>query len=45
MKYYILQLGCQMNISDGERVQKVLEDLGYEQTEKEEEANIVGIIA
>ena len=45
MKYYILQLGCQMNISDGERVQKVLESLGYEPTEDEQEANIVGIIA
>ena len=45
MKYYILQLGCQMNISDGERVQKVLESIGYEPTEDENEANIVGIIA
>jgi len=45
MKYHILQLGCQMNISDGERVQKVLESLGYEPTEDEQEANIVGIIA
>ncbi len=45
MKYYILQLGCQMNISDGERVQKVLESIGYEATEDEHEANIVGIIA
>jgi len=34
-----------MNISDGERVQKVLEGLGYEATEDENEANIVGIIA
>ena len=45
MKYYILQLGCQMNISDGERVQKVLESIGFEPTEDENEANIVGIIA
>ncbi len=45
MKYFILQLGCQMNISDGERVQKVLESMGFEQTEEEQEANIVGIIA
>ncbi len=34
-----------MNISDGERVQNVLESLGYEKTEDENEANIVGIIA
>ena len=45
MKYHILQLGCQMNISDGERVQKVLESLGFDVTEDENEANILGIIA
>ena len=45
MKYYILQLGCQMNISDGERVRNVLEGLGFESTEDEREANIMGIIA
>ena len=45
MKYHIVQLGCQMNISDGERVQKVLEDIGFIQTDKPEEANIIGVIA
>ena len=45
MKYHIVQLGCQMNISDGERVQKALDDMGFEVTENEEEANVLGIIA
>ncbi len=45
MKYHIVQLGCQMNISDGERVQKVLEDIGFTQTDKPEEANLIGVIA
>jgi len=34
-----------MNISDGERVQKVLEDIGFEHTEVAEEANLIGVIA
>jgi tRNA-2-methylthio-N6-dimethylallyladenosine synthase len=45
MKYHIVQLGCQMNISDGERVQKVLDDMGFEPTDREEEANLLGVIA
>ena len=45
MKYHIVQLGCQMNISDGERVQKVLSELGFEHTDNEEEANLLGVIA
>lgn len=45
MKYHIVQLGCQMNISDGERVQKALDDMGFEVTDNEEEANVLGVIA
>lgn len=45
MKYHIIQLGCQMNISDGERVQKTLDKMGFEPTEVEEEASLLGIIA
>ena len=45
MKYHIVQLGCQMNISDGERTQQVLEGMGFEPTEKEDEANLLGVIA
>lgn len=45
MKYHIVQLGCQMNISDGERVRQVLEDMGFTRTEHEEEAHLLGVIA
>ncbi len=45
MKYHIVQLGCQMNISDGERVQDVLDKMGFEPTDNEEEANLLGVIA
>ena len=45
MKYHIVQLGCQMNISDGERVQKVLDELGFVYTEQEEEAHLLSVIA
>ncbi len=45
MKYHIVQLGCQMNISDGERVREVLDKMGFEPTDNEEEANLLGVIA
>lgn len=45
MKYHIVQLGCQMNISDGERVQDILDKMGFEPTDNEEEANLLGVIA
>jgi tRNA-2-methylthio-N6-dimethylallyladenosine synthase len=45
MKYHIVQLGCQMNISDGERVRKILENTGFIQTDNPEEANLIGVIA
>lgn len=45
MKYHIVQLGCQMNISDGERVQQVLDSMGFTPTDKEEEASLLGVIA
>lgn len=45
MKYYLLQLGCQMNISDGERVKSVLRSIGYAEAEDEREADLLGIIA
>ena len=34
-----------MNISDSERIVTVLEDLGYERTDHEEEADLLGIVA
>ncbi|HBL76535.1 MAG: tRNA (N6-isopentenyl adenosine(37)-C2)-methylthiotransferase MiaB [Bacteroidetes bacterium GWF2_42_66] len=45
MKYHLITLGCQMNISDSERVSAVLEKMGYQKTDNEEEANILGILA
>ncbi|HPF50602.1 MAG TPA: tRNA (N6-isopentenyl adenosine(37)-C2)-methylthiotransferase MiaB [Draconibacterium sp.] len=45
MKYHVITLGCQMNLSDGERVISVLNEAGYEWTDKEEEAGLIGIIA
>lgn len=45
MKYHIITLGCQMNLSDGERVRTVIDDLGYTWTDHESEANLLGIIA
>ena len=45
MKYSLLQLGCQMNQSDGERLRTVIEGLGYEYTDNEDEANLLGIVA
>ena len=45
MKYHLITLGCQMNISDSERVSAVLESMGYIRTENEEEASLLGILA
>lgn len=45
MKYFLLPLGCQMNRSDTERVRTVLQGMDYIETDKEEEANILGVIA
>ncbi len=45
MKYFLLPLGCQMNRSDTERVRTMLHGMGFTETDKEEEANILGVIA
>lgn len=45
MNYHLVVLGCQMNHSDSERVNRIMADLGYHETNKEEEADIIGIIA
>lgn len=45
MKYFVLTLGCQMNISDSERLTTVFSNMGFTKTEKEEEADILGIVA
>ena len=45
MYFYLLQLGCQMNISDGERISSVLHSMGLQRTENEEEAHLLGVVA
>ncbi|MBE0639226.1 MAG: MiaB/RimO family radical SAM methylthiotransferase, partial [Bacteroidales bacterium] len=46
MKYHLITLGCQMNMSDSERVRSVIEtQTGYQWTDNEEEANLLGILA
>ncbi|MGC9471727.1 MAG: MiaB/RimO family radical SAM methylthiotransferase [Bacteroidales bacterium] len=45
VKYHIITLGCQMNLSDTERVRSVLDHMGYVWTDNEEEAGLLGILA
>lgn len=45
MKYHIITLGCQMNMSDSERVRTVMDRMGYVWTDDEKEAGMVGILA
>jgi tRNA-2-methylthio-N6-dimethylallyladenosine synthase len=41
MKYYIWTEGCQMNVADSQRVSSSLENLGYENAGRAEEADII----
>jgi len=45
MKCFLLPLGCQMNRSDTERVRTVLHGMGFTDTDKEDDATILGVIA
>ncbi len=45
MRYHLIPLGCQMNISDSERIVTVLEEMGYQATDREEDADLLGIVA
>jgi len=45
MKYHLVILGCQMNYSDAERIRTVLEKMGFQSTDDEQEANLIGIVA
>jgi len=45
MKCCVVTLGCQMNQSDSERIRSVIEGIGYEMTEIEEEASLIGVVA
>ncbi|MGE4490035.1 MAG: tRNA (N6-isopentenyl adenosine(37)-C2)-methylthiotransferase MiaB, partial [Kiritimatiellales bacterium] len=37
--------GCQMNQSDSERIRSVIEDLGFQMTSVEDEADLIGVVA
>lgn len=43
MKYHVIVFGCQMNISDAERVSGVLESAGYKQTSNINEADLIAV--
>lgn len=40
-KYYINTMGCKLNENDSEKISGMLENMGFEQTESFEDANIV----
>jgi tRNA-2-methylthio-N6-dimethylallyladenosine synthase len=44
-KFHLIIFGCQMNLSDAERLSSALEKLGYQKTDNEDEADLIGIIA
>jgi len=41
MRYFIVTFGCQMNISDSERIAAILEKIGYKPASKINEADLV----
>ena len=45
MKYHLVPLGCQMNLSDSERIRSVLEAMGYARSETEDDADLLGIVS
>jgi len=44
-KFHLIIFGCQMNLSDGERLATVLKKIGYTQTNNENEADLIAIVA
>jgi len=45
MRYHIVPLGCQMNQSDAERIRSVLEEVGYREVSREDDADLLGVVA
>lgn len=41
LTYYITTLGCQMNVRDSEKLKGILEDIGYSEAQKEDQAHFV----
>ncbi|MBT6691380.1 tRNA (N6-isopentenyl adenosine(37)-C2)-methylthiotransferase MiaB [Candidatus Parcubacteria bacterium] len=44
-KFHLIIFGCQMNYSDAERLAAVLKQLGYQETDDESQADLIGVIA
>lgn len=40
-KYYIKTYGCQMNVHDSEEIKSLIENLGYTETDKYEESDLI----
>jgi tRNA-2-methylthio-N6-dimethylallyladenosine synthase len=40
-RYHVTTFGCQMNVHDSERMQGMLESLGYEQAKSREDADVI----
>lgn len=45
MKYFIWPLGCQMNKSDAERIERILQKIGYKKTFNDKEADLIVVVA
>ena len=45
MNYHLVTLGCQMNKSDSERIASAIDKLGFNWTDNEENADLLGIVA
>jgi len=45
MRYHLIVLGCQMNLSDSERVKSVIEGMGFKHTDNEDEADMLGVLS
>ena len=41
LRYTILTMGCQLNENDSEKISGMLEEMGYNRTDKVEEANFI----
>ena len=44
-KFHLIVFGCQMNISDAERLATTLKSLGYQETDNEADADLIGVVA
>ena len=41
VKYHIVTYGCQMNVHESEKLAGILENLGYQPTDRREDADII----